>query len=304
MDPIAVFTATPGLITDNDPFGFEYNPASLPIRECSNIEVTNNGKIRRRGGLLKWVDTSLGGAHSAFATSSKLVFVEGDALSLMDISGGVTRLRNVTPDAQMSFIDDMYGRIFYANGFESGYIQNDVASNWAVPATRVGPRATKQYGAPPVGYMLGRMGGRTMVAYENFIFLSEPFNPFSFNRDELVIPVDSRVRMIKEVANGVWVSSSTAIYFFNSRDPRTLDPIKVHPRPAVQGTDVYLPADRVVEELLGLGVMVTAEDAILFLTEDGRIVNMTDRTIDIPAGATGTAIIVNGQYITKINTFD
>jgi len=304
VDPVTVFRSTPGLVTDTDDFGFEYNPESSPLSSCSNVDVTNSGKIRRRGGREVWVSTTLGSAHSAFASPDRLAFVEGDALSVMDENGTVTRLRDVTESAPMSFIDDMYGRIFYTNGYEHGFIKDDVSNSWANPTPRAGPKTYRQYSPPPIGHMLGRMGSRTIMAYENYLFPSEPYNPFSFNLADLTIPIDSPARMIREVSNGVWVSTSTAIYYFNSRDPYTLDPIRRHPVPAVRGTDVEYAATQILDEVMGLGILVTAEDAILYLTDDGRVVNMTDATVDIPAGATGTAAVIDGRYITKINTYD
>jgi hypothetical protein len=304
VDPVAVFKSSAGLVTSQDDFGFDYNPDAAPLSSCSNVDITDRGKIRMRGGYDLWVSALLGSMHSGFATADRLAFVEGDALSVVNKEGIITRLRSVTVGEHMSFIDDMYGRIFYANGYENGFIQNDVAYSWAAPRPRVGPNTNKQYSTPPVGHLLGRMGGRTVVAHDNFLYLSEPFNPFSYNLNEGVVPLDSPARMIKEVTGGVWVSSSTAIYYFATRDPRTLDPIKIYNKPAVRGTDVYLHSSEVMEEILGLGVMVTAEDAILFLTDDGRMINMTDDTIDIPPGSSGTAMIVDGRYITKINTFD
>ena len=303
MDPINVFRTTPGLVTTRDEFGFEYNPDSTPLTSCSNVDVTDSGKIRMRGGWETWVATSLGAAHSAFPGAYRLAFVEGDALSVMDEHGTVTRLRTVTESLPMSFVDDMYGRIFYTNTAENGYIENDIAYNWVLATPRTGPSTYKQYEYPPKGHLLGRMGSRTVVAYENYLFLSEPYNPFSYNLAECTIPIDSPARMIREVSDGVWVSSGTAIFYFNGRDPKTLDPIRRHPRPAVRGTDVEYPSTEILEEVLGLGVMVTAEDAILYLTDDGRVINMTNLAVDIPAGATGSAMVVDGRYITKINTY-
>lgn len=303
MQPADIYTGTSGLATKVDPYTLPYNPAAIPLVECSNVDVTDAGKVRLRGGLSDvWLASSLGAFHSPHSTYHYMAFVEDGALTIVDKNQTITRLADVRIGAYMSFAEDIAGRLFFSNGIQNGFILGNQAYNWVNTTERVGPATTKEYGPPPIGHLLGIFGGYMLVAYENFIFVSEPFNSFSFNRGEGNIPLDSPARMMKEVTGGLWVSTGTKLIFFAGRDIRDLHPVVMYDKPAVRGTAVAVPADKLNPEATGIGVMVTAEDAILYLTPDGQVSNLSEGKIDIPPGATGSAAFHEGQYIVQINT--
>lgn len=309
MEPVDIYIGTSGLSTKVDPFTIAHSPSAIPLTECSNIDVTDNDKIRRRGGISPPVlGTTLGAFHSFFSSYHVLTFIEGDALTIMDKNGTVSRLAGVEAGVMMSFVEDNTGRIFFSNGNQHGFIHDSTAYNWVNPDPRgkVGPaRFKKEYGPPPIGHLLGKFGAHTLVAADNYVFISEPFDSFSFNRDENYIPLDSPARVLREVTGGLWISTETRLMFFAGRDMRKLDPITMYPKPMVRGTDVEVPADELstdVSRYKGIGIMVTAEDALLFLTNDGVVVNLSNEKIDIPPGATGSAVYYEGRYTTQINT--
>ena len=131
--PLPVFNSTSGLNTVIDPLEYAYDPeAAVPLRSCSNVDVTDAGKLRRRDGIALVHQQTVGGVHSIFAGTDNLVFVEGGALSLMDRHGTVSRIRNVTPLNPMSCVETMHG-IFHTNGAEHGLIRDGLAFPWEPP---------------------------------------------------------------------------------------------------------------------------------------------------------------------------
>ena len=304
MTTKSVYKTTQGLITDFDRFTFEYGGGqNTPLSSSSNVDVTDNLKIRRRGGKQLCMAASIGNITSIFPTASKLYFVEHDALSVASTGFEVIRLRNVTPAVPMSFFSDMYGRVFYSNGHENGFVLDDVAYNWVLNAVpKVGPKSTRGFTVPPVGHLIASLGSRAVVAHGNYLFFSEPFDAFNFNLGDTYIPIDSPATMFREVTGGFWVSTSTQILFFSGRNPKEADPIKRYSKPVVRGTDVAIQASDMFDEVTNPGVIVTARDGILFLSDDGLLVPLSNKKIDLPPGLSGTAMVYEGKYITKINT--
>jgi hypothetical protein len=298
MQPVDIYTGCVGLVTARDRFGYQHQPAKIALSSCSNVDVTDDRKIRRRGGMALVAPSTIGDITSMYPTRDVLAFVEGNALSVADRSLAVTRLRDVTPGIHTSFASDMYGRIFHANGRQHGFIENGIAFNWAPNEARRGVnRSTKQFGLPPCGHLLGQLGGRTIIAYQNWLLFSESFNAFSFNRDEDTVPIDSPATMIREVDGGLWVSTARRIWFFAGRDFRTFDPLPRHDAPAITGTDVMCEASELFHDRSGPGVLVTTEDAVLFLTSDGQAINLSRHKIDLPPGSFGCALIEGGRYL-------
>jgi hypothetical protein len=307
MEPIKVYNKTAGLVTDRDPFAFDYNPDFSPIAECSNIDVTDNGKIRLRGGRSELVVNSKGVAHSGHPTSIGIVFVEGNALSVLAHDGTITRLRVVTEGYEMSCVEQG-PKIWYSNTVENGFIEAGVAYNWVNPAgSKVSPpRTTKVYGPPPAGYLISKFKGHVLVAYDNFVFICEPWDGFNCNRSEMYLPFGSRLRMLREVEGGLWVGTEHEIFFCAGTEIQNFDIGLKHLAPVIKGTDVYAKASDVINngEQHDPGVIVTAEDAILFLTPTGQAVDISGPQIDIPRAKSGTAMFFEGKYITKMNTIE
>lgn len=306
---IPVMLKCNGLRTVQDPASVAYDSddAAVWLSKCSNIDITDSWKPRRRPGFEMVSAQVLSGAwHSLFGGHNDyLVFVEHDALSLFDGSG-VRRARNVTPGKRMSATMDHEGRVFHANGVECGYIYQGVAMPWTPPAGWVGPPGSTRSMSPPPGdiHLVAMVGSRICAASGQFLFYSEPFDPFRFVLNEGNIPFKSRVRMVRQVKGGTYVGTSDGVYFLAGDSITKADFILVDDSPVVEGTDCFVDADVLgIEKMTGIGVVVTTERSVVFFSESGEKVDLTDGVVSYPPGATGTAIVIGGRYIVKINTF-
>ena len=307
MNARPVMSRCLGLRTVNDPASIPYSQeGDTWLSACSNIDITDTFKPKRRAGFASFVMQEIGNIHSLFGEHRDcLAFVEGDALSIYD-GAAVSRLRNVAQNAPTSFAMDHEGRIFHANGYEHGFILDQTARPWSPPTGWVGPAgATRSLTGPPGDiHLVANGGSRMLVATGRDLFYSEPFDPFRFVLDEGNIPFPHVVRMIRKVDGGFYVGTDKELFFLAGPDITEVNVIRIDAAPVIQGTDC--PADASVlgiDNLSGMGVVVTTEDSILFLSANGQKLDLSDGIITYPSGATGTAIVIGGRYIVKINTF-
>jgi len=63
-----IYSGTSGLINARERFGTDYEATALPLSSCSNVDVTDEGKIRRRGGTDLVYTATLGTITSMYPT--------------------------------------------------------------------------------------------------------------------------------------------------------------------------------------------------------------------------------------------
>ena len=292
-----------GLNTIVRPFEVPYSDGeNVMLRKCSNIDITDAGKPKRRDGVGLSLAQNLGGIHSMFRATGYKVFVEGDALSIRDSVGTVSRLRTVTAGLRMS-CTEMAGTVYHTNGVEQGRIIDGVAYPWEMPTGEiVGPNISTVWQGPPLGHLISQFGPHILIAAGPYIFISREFDPFHFHPGEGRLPTGSEAIMIREVTAGLWVSNQQEIYFYAGNSVKELQPIKKHNLPAVMGTDVYVDQNELLPDMPEeQGIIVTTHDGIMLLTHDGQALPLSKKKISIPAGTSGTAMIRGGQYLVNIN---
>lgn len=309
MKAIPVAAKILGLRTVNDPVAIAYDAkeATVWMSECSNVDVTDSFSVTLRDGFGLIEAQAIGTINSLFCDHPAfVVFVEADALSVWD-GESVRRLRNVAQGAPMSCTIDHDGRVFHANGVEHGYIKDGEAKAWFPPADMpLLPGDTRTLSPPPSDtHIVSVCGSRMLVGSGNFVFYSEPFDVFRFCLDEGNIPFDARIRMIRKVEDGHYIGTAKALYFLKGKDINDAEFIVVENSPVIQGTDCAVSFDVEADNDVSPvnGYMVTTERSILFLTSEGKKVDMSDSIITYPPGATGTAFVKDGRYTVIINTF-
>ena len=98
--------------------------------------------------------------------------------------------------------------------------QTGLSYEWTGDAY-VGPPTTKTFDDPPIGHLLEHFNGRIYVANGCTIWYSEPFAYAWFNMAENFIPLASRVRMIRAVRGGLFVSTEEKTIFLPEAAPRS-----------------------------------------------------------------------------------
>jgi hypothetical protein len=129
------------------------------LEAALNVDIDDSRQLRRRKGMTL---ARAGTIRSVWANSAIALAVADDTtlarLSLAGSTAAAATLRTgLTPGQPMSF-DYIGGRVYYANGAETGVVDNGVSRSWGLPAP----------GAPALAAIGGTLrAGRYQVAITN-----------------------------------------------------------------------------------------------------------------------------------------
>ena len=310
MQNLRLFTGSTGLNTRIDPARLMFDPESgiQELAAAVNVDVDDSGRVSRTKGYTK---IATGSFHSLFCDKGPALVVTGDALCILNTDYTLTPLRNVTVGAKMTYaqVDDV---VYYANGYETGKIQNELSYAWEYTGERVGPETDREFSSPPVGSIVRHYKGRMYVVQRQNVWYSEPYDHSAFDMARNLLPFESDVKMFCPMETGVYVSDSNHVYFLEGEAFKE-DFFRKKPKlyyPAVPGTEDYVTgmldlSDRNSPSMVpGVGqmyaVFVTTK-GVCVGSPDGDIFNLTEAKIDYPVGASGCGIVLNNRYISMIN---
>ena len=297
--PLTVFRGSAGLNNKVDPVNLHYDPDTgvSELAVAYNVDIDRRGRIARRKGFRK---VHAAAVHSLFCDGGHCLFVSGDALKRLNPDYTATALRAVTPGARMRYVQ-VDGDIYYANGFEKGVVRADGLSYEWTGGAYVGPPTTKTFEDPPIGHLLEHFNGRIYIANGCTVWYSEPFAYAWFNTAENFIPLASRVRMIRAVRGGLFVSSSEKTFFFAGSGPKEFSPTVVADYPAIEGADVIVEGSRVASgEIVGRAAMWASPRGVCIGGPDGTFRNLTERKLEYPSANVGAAYYRDGVYLCSL----
>lgn len=304
MSNLTILKATTGLNTKVDPARIKYDPNSGigELAVAVNVDIDDTGRISRRKGFTQRV---AGSFHSLFCAGDTALCVTGDAFSILNEGWTTTPIRNVTAGAKMSYCH-VGDKIYYANGYETGYVFNRLSYAWA-SSTYVGPTTTRVLSDPPIGKFIEHYKGRIYIAQGDTLWYSEPYNYNTFNLHASFIKFEGQIRMVRAVRDGLFISTDRTIYFLaGERADQGFVRLHVAPYAAFMYSDISLNGQLLYEQD-GTPIIeqTQQDDAALWLTDkgvcyggpDGRFVNITRNKIDLPSSLEGTSLIIKGRYI-------
>jgi hypothetical protein len=294
---INVFRGTDGLNTVGDKTKVRFNP-DTGITELStavNVDVDDYGRVSRRKGFDATVRTE--SVHSLWAEGNDCFYISGDSLYRLNKDYTRTGLRSgLTVGARCAFLNANF-RIYYMNGYESGYVINNVSYAWEA-GTYTGPPTTEVFSDPPIGTHLELYNGRIYVAKDNQLFYSEPFAYSWFNLASGYTWVRNKLRFVKSVLSGLYVGTSDGVVFLMGDSPKDMRMIKISDSPPVEYTDVKLNGS-----LVGLEntvVMWIAEDGVWIGTDGGKAQNISKEKIIYPSAILGSGVVYNKKYLSLL----
>ena len=303
--PISIFSGTSGINTKLDPTRLRFNPKTgiSDFASGVNIDIDDSGRPFRRDGTTATARTETNWKN-LFGCGAYGLGTKGNALCVLEADMSYTAIRNVTEGARMSYVRTSDGEqdvIFYCNGHENGRVIKKISYNWPVNEY-VGATTVKEFYAAPIGHLLEIRGSRMFIAEGNTIWYSEPNTFYHYRLGANYFRLPSRIRMIQAVTGGLWISDSEAIYFYSGNIfPARLEmPLQnqVAAYPVREGTPVKVQASKIgIDGLKGIVVVFTTDEGICVGSEDGQLINLTERKIDIPSGLTGAGFYKNGKYI-------
>lgn len=298
--PIVIFRGSTGLNTKADPVRLYDRGGIKDLAVAGDVDVLETGRLSRRKG---YTSRLTGNFHSLFSEGGTCCFALGVKLCLLNPDYTYVEVADVTAGATVSYakIND---RIYWCNGFEKGCIHNGANTSW-VKGAYVGRDMMRHFVDPPIGTIVEAYSNRLFVAQNNVMWYSEPGAYGAFDLVRGFYMWGTNIRMIRAVADGLYVSTGNKTYFLKGESPKTWVQIKVADYPAIAGSDFRfagaLNESGGIDEGEGLAVMWMSNEGVCY-GGPGGFRNMTlDKIANFPDGLTGSGLVHNGRYIGLIN---
>jgi hypothetical protein len=177
------------------------------FQSAVNFDMTNKRHMRRRDGYRLLYDFTVAQLHSLWSHGNDCFFMAGDGLYRLNDDMSHTLILGGFSSNPMNFAS-VYGRIYFTNTTDIGWIDSNNISSLSTP--------TENFKLPmPSGHLMEFYNQVLYVAVGNIIYCSDPSLPEQYDYRHGLIPLQSRVTMLKACDDGLWISDSTGIYFLN-----------------------------------------------------------------------------------------
>lgn len=301
--PVTVFSGVLGLNNREHPSRLEADErGNVELAEAVNIDISNRGKPRRRKGQTRTPMTAA--CHSFFDAGDYGLAVSGSSLLLVvpDFSTSVLR-GGLQADRPMSYCK-MAGKVFYANGYQHGYIEDQVDHVWG-QATYSAADTSRVLSAPPLGHKLAAAFGRVWIAQDGVLWFTEGFSPFLCDMGRNAIPFDSRIMEVIPVRDGLFVSTMTQIVFLAGTKPEDMYQEPIADYFIIPGTAVMANIEDVPGVANNAGssriCVATTNEGVCILGAGGMYQNITNTKLVFPERYShGAAYIYQGKYVVTL----
>jgi hypothetical protein len=295
LKPITIFQGSSGLNIVDDPVRIEQTRGGrVDLQVAVNVFIDQSGRVLSRRG------TSLlqsGSYHSLFCDGGDCFVIQGDTMYRVAEDGSLSSIKTGLHESRMSYAQ-AGDRTYYANGFDRGIIYQGAHEDWTA-GTYVGPDTHRQFTGPVTGNHLAVYFGRMLIAVENVLWWSEPYNFGLYDPAASFVQFHTKIRMMKPVDGGLYLSTEKKTYFLAGRSPLAWVSRTVCGYPAI---DWAVSGNYMDGADLGLdpgqyAVWASREGAILG-SPDGAVRNLNKRKIIYPEEArTGFGELIGTNFI-------
>jgi hypothetical protein len=290
-----------GLNTVDDPVRIRYNSKSgiSDLAVAVNVTISPSNRINRRKGKTLKVPLN---SHSLFCDGGECVFVYDSGIYLLETNFSYRLLRSLSSSDHMAYAQ-IGDRIYFTNNQDLGYVEAGIAYTWAKTTNYVGPVTQKILAGPFAGNHLAYHGGRVYNAKGNILWYSEYAAHDWYDMARNFIPFNTRIRLIKPVTNGLFVSTSKAIYFLEGLVPGNFTQRKLTTYPALEWSDAidYLDGTDVSGlEISGPCALWSTQEGAMLGTPEGSVVNFNKKKVIYPQGTKGASLLRGLNFIHTI----
>jgi len=295
--PIPIFTGSTGLNTVDDPVRIKWDATGLSeLAVAVDVVVEDSGRVSRRNGRL--IKVGAANAHSLFCDGGDCLFRTGKLLvRLLPDFTFETLTDSFQENTRVDYVQ-VNDEIYFTCPNKNGLIKDHKYQDWK--ATRyVGPDTNRIFSNPPNGEHIAFYGARVFVSVGSDIFFSDPyaFSLFDYHRNH--ISLESKVRMMKSVETGIFISTETKTYFISGPTSKEWQLKQVADYPAlewsvaidlVEGLDIGLSAP-------GLCALWVSSRGACLGTSTGEFLNLTQQKVVYPNTNPVGASVLKGHIL-------
>jgi hypothetical protein len=238
---VTIFKGAKSLVSKYDPARLSGDDTGLrELARAVNVIIEPRYRVSRRWGA---TESASGNCHSLFTVGSWGLIVKDDYLNLIRPGLGMTQLRAVTIDDHMSYVN-FRGKIYYTNGVENGYVENDSDHAWSVDTPgRHETDAGRVYSSTvPLGHLLETFNGRLLIAQDNIVWVGKRgfaglYRPLN------ILRFSNKIKLLQSVQNGFFVGDESGIYWIGGTKPKEFVMTKVADYAPKTGATMKIPGD-------------------------------------------------------------
>lgn len=299
-----------GLNNKVDAHRLPYNRESgvSALAEAVNVDIDDSGAICRRLGQEL---VSAGVYHSAFCDG-------GDAFVVHDRTNDAAIMRvntdfslagvvsGLSKGVRVSFAQ-VGGQTWYSNGIQHGVITDGVSVAWPSAVHTGAAQTLRALTNAPVGHVIAWHGARMWIAVEDgshhVIYVTEPYNYGTVDPARRGFAFGTKVRMLRPVAGGMWVSDAEQTGFIPDAD--NFEGTRWIQRAAVPAHE-YSACCSLIDlsaslEIPGLSAVWSSDEGLCIGTEDGRLIVVTDGKLIYPSGGQGATVVFEDKVINTVS---
>jgi hypothetical protein len=289
-----------GLNNKADPSNLIADPESglCELAVAFDVDIDRSGKrISRKKGYTR---VYIGKWHSLYPFGNNCLGVSKGNLVALHKDKSYTVIQDIDPVAKVSYVT-IGDRAYFSNGIDKGYVIETESFPWGY-SEYIGPLTDKKLVGPLAGYPIEIYNGFMCIAVDNFIFYSMPFSYHSYClKDYSAFP--SKVKMVKAVKDGLYISDETTTYYLNGNDPREFFQTIVADYPVIPGTEKIIDGQKIGKgDILQRVIMWTSREGICLGGPDGLFLNLTMDKLIIPDSSSGAGICIDDKYVCALKS--
>lgn len=302
-----LFRGLSGLNNISDPLRHEYDPKTGigELSVATNCDIDDTLAISRRKGQTPISTTNP--FHSAWSDGSDAYVIKELTSSAAIFRIVISQLgppavfalegvrSGLTQGLRMSFWRSG-GKTYYSNTAQNGVISGITSTPWPTN-DHVGATTSRHFVSAPLGHLIAIFNGRMLIAVENVIYISEEFAYGKFAAGQRGWVFGSKIRMIRPVETGIWVSDEENTYFVAAAETiEAYEPKRRSPYPAHEWSVWHSLVDLSQKEIPGLSAVWSSDAGLCIGTADGTLIIDTQDKLIYPNGSVG-ATAVDGYNI-------
>ena len=310
MKRFPIFRGALGWNNKVDPAELKFDPETgfCELALAHNVDISQRGRVSRRKGYRKVVP--IPGAHSVFSGAGLTFFCADDKLYRLNADYSYDILVVGMPVSNRVSYAEVNRNVYLVNGDRA---LKFLRSTGQVSAFRregsyVGPVTTKQWMDPPGGSHIAFYRSRMLISVDNVLYFSEPAAYSWFCSNYGFRQFDSRIRMIKPVMKGLFVSTETAVWYLQGDYLPDAEQFRVCTYPALEWSEAYDLFDSGRSMLLlqrgffghvaiWMGVNQEGQTSVCVGGEGGRFMDLTRDKVDAPSSTAGCGLVHDDKYI-------